>query len=81
MYVCNLVCVMCIILCVLAHREKHIVVRCRTCGMVKRFKTTPAGYTLWCERSENMATAQDQPQQTTSDQLTKDKADITHQQQ
>ena len=64
---------------VLAHREKHMVVRCWTCGMVKRFKTTPAGYTLWCDRSENTATAQDQQQQTSKDQLPKDKLHTTHQ--
>ena len=66
-------------MCVLARRERHMVVRCWTCGMVKRYKTTPAGYTLWCDRSENIATAQDQQQQTSNDQLTKDKANITHQ--
>ena len=35
------------------HREKHVVVKCQTCGMVKRYKTTP-GYTLWCDRNENV---------------------------
>ncbi|XP_065899312.1 ribonuclease P protein subunit p21-like [Dysidea avara] len=36
-----------------SRREKHVVVKCWTCGMVKRYKTAP-GYALWCDRSENI---------------------------
>ena len=36
-----------------AHREKHVVIRCMTCGALKRFHAR-AGYKLWSENPENI---------------------------
>ncbi|CAI8024690.1 Ribonuclease P protein subunit p21 [Geodia barretti] len=42
-----------------AHRETHVVVKCLTCGNVKRFPTRP-DYQLWSDNPANVA----QPQTT-----------------
>lgn len=36
-----------------AHRQKHVVVTCLTCGAVKRFLTQEK-HQLWSERPENI---------------------------
>ncbi len=44
-----------------ARREKHVVLRCLTCGSVKRFLTRP-NYQLWSTKPENVVSAGSQGQ-------------------